>query len=430
MGLAPLSVARHTIQRSTLSIRIEVCRAKQVTKARAMADRAFPGGVASGHVDDPEVARVLPRDLVRALDWLRGHLDEPIQVDDLAQAAGVSPRTLERHFREFLGTTPLGWVRSARLALARRKLLQPGPEDSVTGIALSSGFQQLGRFATRYRQHFGELPSQTLRRVRNAPDTGDESSDDEAARLTWQALQAAYAVAPGQCEAALEALGQAQELAPGYGLAKALGSWCWAQRAAHRFGTSKQADRANACRLADEAAGLAPDDAMALSAVSGAMVLAHRLDDADRFGARALALDPWSPFAWIRRGWLSAYLGDGDAAIRELGTVLHLMPFEPLRHLTFIGIGCGHFAAGRYEHAARWADGGVRAYPGSFWGARIVAAAAAHAGAQAEARRVIREILRKDPDLTVSEARAAWPFRPDFMSRLADGLADAGLPRS
>ena len=43
----------------------------------------------------------LPADLVRALDWLRGHLSEPIDLDKLAQVAGIRPRTLETHFREF-----------------------------------------------------------------------------------------------------------------------------------------------------------------------------------------------------------------------------------------------------------------------------------------------------------------------------------------
>lgn len=394
-----------------------------------MADRNFIDSALNGRGADRDMPAALPRDVVRALNWLRAHLHEPIRLDALADVAGVRPRTLERHFREFLGTTPLGWVRRARLTLARQKLLQAGPQDSVTTIALSSGFEQLGRFAAYYREHFGELPSQTLRRAPGAPKTGHDDDEDEAARLTWEAMQAAFAVAPGQCGMALESLGRAQELAPDYGLAKALAAWCWGQRAAHHFSSTKQDDRQRSCDLAEEAAQLASNDAMALSAVSGAMVLAHRLDDAERFGERAVALDPWSPFAWIRRGWISAYLGDSDAAIRELKMVLHLMPFEPLRHLTFIGIGCAHFAAGRYAHAARWARSGVDSYPGSFWGARIAAAGAAHAGQREEASRVVRSILRDDPDLTVFEARTAWPFRPSFMNRLAEGLAAAGLPK-
>jgi hypothetical protein len=106
------------------------------------------------------------------------------------------------------------------------------------------------------------------------------------------------------------------------------------------------------------------------------------------------------------------------------------MPFESLRHTAFIGIGCAHFAAGRYERAAVWAQSGVEAFPASFWGERIVVAAALHAGAGAEARRTARRLMRNDPDLTVSVARRAWPFPTDFMERLADGLTAAGIPRA
>src|SRR5215467_7884733 len=89
----------------------------------------------------------LPADLTRALEWLRGHPSETVQLDALAAISGVPPRTLERHFRTFLGTTPLGWTRRTRLARTRQALLHAGPKDSVTSIALSNGFAQLGRFA-------------------------------------------------------------------------------------------------------------------------------------------------------------------------------------------------------------------------------------------------------------------------------------------
>ena len=98
-------------------------------------------------------------------------------------------------------------------------------------------------------------------------------------------------------------------------------------------------------------------------------------------------------------------------------------------HLAFIGIGCANFVAGRYGRSARWAQAGVEAYPDSFWASRVVAAAATHAGARADGRRVVGRLLRKDPSLTVSVARRAWPFPPPVMGRLADGLAKAGLPR-
>ncbi len=161
---------------------------------------------------------------------------------------------------------------------------------------------------------------------------------------------------------------------------------------------------------------------------SGALTLAHRLRDADALLDRALALDPASPWAWIRRAWGSAYAGDGPTALRQFTTTLHLMPFEPIRHLAFIGMGCAHFAMGRWGAAARWASAGVEASPDSFWGARVAAAAAVHAGAADEARRIVRRIVREDPGLTVQVARDARPFPARVRERLADGLAAAGLP--
>ncbi len=392
-----------------------------------------PGSIFKALRDPTEVrdtSPALPADLARALGWLRGHLSEPIQLELLAQVGGVRPRTLETHFKMFLGTTPLGWVRRMRLARARHELLNASPQATVTDIALASGFSQLGRFAGQYRETFGELPSATIQRTRSSSTIGADPIIDEALRLTWRALPFAFAVAPKQCSAALEELGRAQELVPTHGLPKAIAAWCWGQRAAHRFSSTPDVDREQASRLADEAYDLAPHDALTLTLSSGALVLLHRLEEADRRLERALALDPWLAYAWIRRGWMSAYLGDSDSAIRELSTALHLMPLEPLRHLSFIGLGCAHFAAERYDRAALWVQSGVEDHPGSFWAERISVAAAALTGAREEARRMGRQLMRKDPDLTTSEARQAWPFSPAFMSRLGDGLEIAGLPRA
>jgi AraC-like DNA-binding protein len=380
------------------------------------------------NIGAPPEPSVLPADLTRALDWLRGHLSEPVELSSLAAASGVPPRTLERHFKMFLGTTPLGWTRSMRLARARQALLNAGPEETVTDVALTNGFGQLGRFAAEYRRAFGESPSRTMQRSKNpVMDDGDR---DEAMRLTFLALPFAFAVAPKQCNMALEKLERPQELGPAYGLPKAVAAWCWAQRASHRFSSTPDHDRALSLQLADESCRLAPNDALTLTLSSGALVLARHLDDADRRLERALALDPGLAYAWVRRGWMSAYLGDSETAIRELSTALHLMPFEPLRHLSFIGMGCAHFAAGRYDRAIRWVVSGVSASPGCFWAQRVAVAAAAMTGTHGEARRMARQLMRKDPDLTATEARQAWPFTPMFMSRLGEGLEIAGVPRS
>jgi len=379
---------------------------------------------------DAKLSGALPTDLVRALDWLGGHLSEPVQLERLADVAGVRPRTLETHFKMFLGTTPLGWVRRMRLTRARQQLLHAGAQTTVTDVAIANGFSQLGRFAGAYRGTFGEFPSATIRRSKSSSSKYSDRDVDEAVRLTFGALPLAFAVQSSQCDACIAGLSRPQELAPSYGLPKAAAAWCWAQRAAHSFGSSPAADQILAYRLAEEAYRLAPDDALTLALSSGALVLLHRLDEADRRLEQALALDPLLAYAWVRRGWMSAYLGDGGSAIRELRTALHLMPFEPLRHIAFIGMGCAHFAAERYDQAARWIGSGVEAYPESYWAQRVAVAAVALTGARAEARRMGRELVRKEPRLTVSRARQAWPFTPRFMSCLGDGLAIAGLPHA
>jgi AraC-like DNA-binding protein len=371
----------------------------------------------------------LPESLARALRWLDARADEPVVLATIAAVAGVRPRTLEALFKRHLGTTPLGWVRRMRLARARQRLLAADGEASVTGVALANGFSQFGRFAAQYRRQFGELPSQTLKGMRAPPDQGADQRLDEAQRLCWRAVPAAFMVGPDACGAALDDAERAQELAPADALPKAVAAWCWSQRAAHNFGGAPQLDRARAQQLAQEASRLASHDALALSLASGALTLTGRLADADRLIERSLAIDPWSPWAWARRAWLSAYAGDDDGALRELQIALRLMPFEPLRHLMVIGIGCVHFNAGRYERAARWIADGVAAGPQSFWAERVLVAAAAHAGALGQARRSARMLLRKDGQLTVAVARGAWPFTPGFMERLGDGLAIAGIPR-
>lgn len=376
----------------------------------------------------PDVRDALPVSLAYALDWLAARPDEPVKLEALANVAGVRPRTLEAHFRLYLGTTPLGWVRRMRLQRARQQLLGASDEVSITRVAVANGFGQLGRFAAQYRRQFGELPSQTLKAARGKSSKGADDVLDEVSRLSWRAMASAFMVGPGPCGAALADVERALELAPDDALPKAIAAWCWSQRAAHGFSTTPERDRATALQLAEEAARLGPDDPLALSLCSGGLTLARRLARADRLIERSLAMDPWSPWAWIRRGWLSAYMGDDDGALRELQITLRLMPFEPLRHLLFIGIGCVHFDAERYERAARWIGDGVAAGPESFWAERVLIAAVTHCGARSEARRYARNLLRKDKSLTVAGAREAWPFRPAFMDRLCDGLAVAGVP--
>lgn len=97
--------------------------------------------------------------------FIETNLANPIAVNDIAEAAGVSERTLQAAFRRELGMAPMAYVRDRRLDRARHDLADAVPGDyvSVTAIALRWGFGHLGRFAAEYKSRFGETPSQTLR---------------------------------------------------------------------------------------------------------------------------------------------------------------------------------------------------------------------------------------------------------------------------
>lgn len=119
--------------------------------------------------------RPLPRDVKRAIDLLRGDIGRPWRVDDVARSCEVPRRTLEKHFRRFVGCAPLEFLRAERLSQVRRRLLRGAPDANVTVVATDCGLTHLGRFAAAYRNRYGESPSDTLR-VRRLPAHGNTAS--------------------------------------------------------------------------------------------------------------------------------------------------------------------------------------------------------------------------------------------------------------
>lgn len=86
-------------------------------------------------------------------------------VDDLAIEAGVSKRSLFHAFRTEYGMGPDKFRYILRLNGLRSTLYRSKHDEvSVTQVACDYGFAELGRMAGRYRDLFGELPSETLKR--------------------------------------------------------------------------------------------------------------------------------------------------------------------------------------------------------------------------------------------------------------------------
>jgi AraC-like DNA-binding protein len=101
-----------------------------------------------------------------AEDYAMSHADDRIYVGDLCRAAGTSERALEYAFKNVMGLTPVSYLTRLRLHRVRRALLAATHGTAtVSALALDCGFWHFGDFSRAYKDCFGELPSETLRRT-------------------------------------------------------------------------------------------------------------------------------------------------------------------------------------------------------------------------------------------------------------------------
>lgn len=103
--------------------------------------------------------------LCRLNRYIDEHLKEDLHPEDLAAIAHMSLRSVYLLFQQHVGETPRRYILGRKLEEVQAALLDPGCHvRSITELALEFGFSHLGRFASRYKARFAELPSQTLAR--------------------------------------------------------------------------------------------------------------------------------------------------------------------------------------------------------------------------------------------------------------------------
>ncbi|WP_158564059.1 GlxA family transcriptional regulator [Jiangella anatolica] len=105
-------------------------------------------------------ARPRPRPagpLAPVLDWLDEHLAEPLSVGAVAAQAHMSPRTLERRFREETGDSLAAWL--ARRRVERARVLLEDSRLTVTQVAHAAGFGSTESMRRHFHTHTGTTPS-------------------------------------------------------------------------------------------------------------------------------------------------------------------------------------------------------------------------------------------------------------------------------
>ena len=97
------------------------------------------------------------RHLLRAKDLADARYFEPLDVDDLARAAGLSRAHFSREFRSAFGESPHAYLLTRRLE--RAAALLRTTDRSIADICFSVGLQSVGSFTTSFNRTYGVPPT-------------------------------------------------------------------------------------------------------------------------------------------------------------------------------------------------------------------------------------------------------------------------------
>lgn len=100
----------------------------------------------------------------RGIEWIREHLDRPIKICDIADAANMSTRNFSRRFIREVGLTPFAFVEKLRTERAKRMLELGG--FSIAEVALKAGFADHQQMRRAFVRNLGILPSDYVDRFR------------------------------------------------------------------------------------------------------------------------------------------------------------------------------------------------------------------------------------------------------------------------
>jgi AraC-like DNA-binding protein len=97
------------------------------------------------------------RHLLRAKDLADARYFEPLRVDDLARAAGLSRAHFRREFRRAFGESPHAYLLTRRLE--RAAALLRTTDRAVAEISIAVGLRGVGSFTTSFTRTYGMSPS-------------------------------------------------------------------------------------------------------------------------------------------------------------------------------------------------------------------------------------------------------------------------------
>ncbi|MDO5784502.1 MAG: AraC family transcriptional regulator [Eubacteriales bacterium] len=101
--------------------------------------------------------------LRKMMQYIWDNYTERISLDDIAQAANISKSAALRCFRSGLQTSPVGYLNDYRLSRAKEHLLND--KGSISDVAMSVGFDNVGYFDRVFKRAFGVTPKQFIKQA-------------------------------------------------------------------------------------------------------------------------------------------------------------------------------------------------------------------------------------------------------------------------
>jgi TolB-like protein/tetratricopeptide (TPR) repeat protein len=168
--------------------------------------------------------------------------------------------------------------------------------------------------------------------------------------------------------------------------------------------------------------------ALAMDGLAQAQI-AKRHDLAlDRY-QRAVASNRCHSIAWLLKGTLHAFMGEGQLAVECAERASRLSPLDPHRYFYDSLAATAHLAARRYREALTLAQRSLRANRRHASTLRATAIAQWQLGLADDARRTVEDLLRLDPGFTISGYLARIPASPYWTGReWSAALRAAGVP--
>jgi tetratricopeptide (TPR) repeat protein len=157
--------------------------------------------------------------------------------------------------------------------------------------------------------------------------------------------------------------------------------------------------------------------------------LLKQLDVAQQRYALALSVNPNDSLAWLLKGTLHAFEGEGEEAVDATERALRLSPLDPLRYF-YESLGAtAALSAGRYERAVELAQRSLRVNRTNTSTLRALAIAQSLLGNVEAARLTVGEVLAIEPTLTVQRYLERSPSGAYKTGKIwSEALRQAGLP--